>query len=252
MSHLNQLRYWQLFAQVVAVFGVAYAFSHDEISWLYVSLAGYFIIGFLGSTVGYHRMLAHGSFTTYKPIYYFLIFCGMCHCNSSPLAAIIVHRNHHKYPDTEKDNHSPVTMGIFKAYFNEWFPIKIQPDIKLAKREFKKPFFKFTHEYYVPILMVYVILLTIIDWHLAVYWFFIPAALLYHAKGLFNVLPHKWGYRNFDLPDNSYNNWFLNIITVGDGWHNNHHKYPGRWDTKVRWWEIDPAAWFISLIRIKE
>lgn len=252
MSDFNQLRTWQLIVQAVAIFGLVYGFTNGLSGWLWFALGGYFFYGFFGSTVGFHRLEAHRSFKTYEPIRYFLIFCGMCHTNASPLASIIVHRNHHKFADTKRDIHSPVAYDIKTAYFNEWFADNLKVQTSLARKEITDPFYQFTHRWYIPILIAYAALLLLIDWKLAVYGYFVPAALLYHAKGLFNVLPHKWGYRNFITKDNSRNNWFLNIITLGDGWHNNHHAHPERWDTKVLWWEIDPAAWFIRLIRIKE
>lgn len=249
MKTIYKLRAWQIFIQVLAILAIFILHVKGELHLLWVALLFYFIYGLLGSNLGYHRLESHNSFKTYAPIRYFLIFCGMCNSNCSPLSGVIIHRTHHRYADKKRDPHSPITMGIFKAYFNEWFIDDLRLNHALAKKELKSKFYIFTHRWYVEILFSYFMILSFIDWYVLVLCYVIPVAFTYHVKGLFNVLPHKWGYRNFDVNDNSKNNWFIHILTLGDGLHNNHHAHPERWNTKVRWWEIDPTAWLISIIR---
>jgi stearoyl-CoA desaturase (delta-9 desaturase) len=87
-----------------------------------------------------------------------------------------------------------------------------------------------------------------VEWLIAAY--ILPASLnMFVTLWALGILAHHWGYQNFEGRDHSTNSFLCNIITVGDGWHNNHHRYPGRWNTRIKWWEFDPTAWFIGLIR---
>jgi len=249
MSEVRQLKYLQLALQIGALSFISAAVYNGWWFWLQVSLIAYLTYGFLGVTIGYHRMLAHNSFETYAPIRYLLIFCGMLCTIASPLTNTLVHRSHHKHTDTEKDPHSPVGRGVLTSWFSDWTDYVPHLELRLIKKELKDPFFKFTHKYYVPILLMFSLVLTLIDWKIAAYAYCIPAACMFHLKGLFNVAGHQWGYRNYDTTDESRNSWFMHVMTLGDGLHNNHHMYPTRWNTQIKWWEIDPAAWVIWLIK---
>lgn len=249
MNDLIKLRMMQLLLHAAAIIGIIETIQTDNLHWFWMSLFFYLFWGFFGSTVGYHRLLAHKSFETYRPIYYFLTFCGMMHVNGSPLTAVLIHRSHHKYSDTKRDLHSPVAHGILAAYFPEWFGKKVKINLSLAREELKDPFFKRVHETYSGVIMLIFLILLYTDPLFLFHVMAIPFAMLYHVRGLFNVVPHKWGYRNHGTSDNSRNSWLINILTLGDGWHNNHHADPSKWNTKEKWWEIDPAAWFIKLIK---
>lgn len=249
MNELTQLKYLQITLQGVAMLAIPYAIYVGMWNWLGWMLLAYFIYGFFGVTVGYHRMEAHRSFNTYAPIRYILIGCGMASTIASPLMNILVHRSHHKYADTNHDSHSPINQGIKEAWFGEWMDRRVRLDHRLAKKEIRNPFYLKTHKYYVPILLTYALILLAFDWKAMVYLYCVPAALLFHVKGFFNTFGHTWGYRNFECNDQSRNSWLVNIVTMGDGWHNNHHANPGWWNTRVKWWELDFAAWIIFIIR---
>ena len=64
---------------------------------------------------------------------------------------------------------------------------------------------------------------------------------LYHATFCINSLAHVWGTRRFETPDRSRNNLLLALLTLGEGWHNNHHAFPGACRQGLRWWEVDPT-----------
>jgi stearoyl-CoA desaturase (delta-9 desaturase) len=168
---------------------------------------------------------------------------------ASPLMNLLVHRTHHKYADTNRDSHSPTVQGWREAWFGEWMERKVFLDPRVAKREVRARGYQLTHKYYVPILAAYAFGLWAVDWKAALFLYAIPAALLFHVKGFFNTFGHTWGYRNHETDDDSRNSWLVNIVTVGDGWHNNHHADPSRWNISERWYEVDFAAWFIQLIR---
>jgi fatty-acid desaturase len=244
-----KLRLWQIFIQVSSALTIWYAYTQGDLNWLWVSLCFYWLFGVLGSNICYHKMLSHNTFKTYTPIKWVLITCGLLATNCSPLAYVITHRTHHKYSDKARDPHSPITRGKFKTYFVDWFAGEVRMNNSLAKKELRDKFFLFTHRWYTEILVVYFVVLACFDWYLAIFTYAFPATILYHVSGLLSVSFHTWGYRNFDTPDNSRNNWLMHLITLGDGLHNNHHKYPGRYDAQIKWWEIDFPAKIIKLIK---
>lgn len=249
MQPHTQLKYWQIGLQLVTVVALPWALYEGLWSWLGWMLLAYFVYGFFGITVGYHRLEAHRSFETNKFWWGFLVICGMLCSIASPLMNLLVHRTHHKYADTKRDSHSPNVQGWREAWFGEWMDRKVFLDPRTAKAEVRSEFYQKTHKYYVLILMTYAGWLLSIDWKAAVFLYVIPAALLFHVKGFFNTFGHTWGYRNYDTNDTSRNSWLVNLITVGDGWHNNHHADPSRWNISDHWYEVDFAAWFIRLIR---
>ena len=93
------------------------------------------------------------------------------------------------------------------------------------------------------------ILLTFIDPISIIYAYSIPTVLIYHSASIVNVLGHMHGYRNFETQDKSTNSWLASILTLGDGWHNNHHSNPRAWSLHHNWWEFDVAAIVIKVIR---
>ena len=246
---MKGLKYLQWVNHVLGTGGLIAACYYQWWGWLYASLAAYVVLGFFGITIGYHRLIAHRSFQTSKPIEYVLACIGGLCTLTSPLGNALLHRTHHRYSDTEHDFHSPHTNGWLRAWFGDWMTQDIKLHPRLIKDLYKDPFYQFTHQHYVTLLWLVVIGLTLIDWKWTVFLYCLPATLLFHVKGLFNTFGHTWGYRNYDTPDQSRNSWLVNILTLGDGWHNNHHAQPHRWDQGDHWWEVDFAAWFIRLIK---
>ena len=83
---------------------------------------------------------------------------------------------------------------------------------------------------------------------LLIWGFFISTVVLFHATFTINSLAHVLGRRRFDTPDQSRNNWFLALITLGEGWHNNHHRFPVSARQGFRWWEVDITYYLLKLM----
>jgi stearoyl-CoA desaturase (delta-9 desaturase) len=154
-----------------------------------------------------------------------------------------VHRLHHVTSDTDRDPHNPA-RGAIKTWLGIW------PKLNIPKR-FMKPFLatdelRFVHKYYFLINFSVLILLCLIDIRLAGFVYALPAVGCFHGAQSIGVLPHIWGYRRYDIPDQSRNNWLASILALGEGWHNNHHAHPGRWWQGETWWELDPPAFMIK------
>jgi fatty-acid desaturase len=91
-----------------------------------------------------------------------------------------------------------------------------------------------------------VVLYALGGWSFVIYGIFVRAVMLWQSTWLINSASHMWGYRTFDVEDNSRNLWWAALLTYGEGWHNNHHAYPNVAKAGWQWWEIDPTWWVIS------
>jgi stearoyl-CoA desaturase (delta-9 desaturase) len=165
----------------------------------------------------------------------------------SPLAWVAVHRQHHRYSDTDMDPHSPHNLGIIRAWLGFWDNIKI--DLRNCKDLRKDKVHRFIHKNYMLIHAAYVLMLVLINPLLVIFVYAIPAVMVFHSAGAFDVIAHLHGYRNYDTPDKSKNSWIANIVTMGEGWHNNHHAKPYAWSNWERWWEVDVPSLIIRVIK---
>jgi fatty-acid desaturase len=107
----------------------------------------------------------------------------------------------------------------------------------------------FTHRHYFFIVFLFIFILSLINFKFLVFFYSIPILCSYLLTGLVNSVGHTCGYRNFNTPDNSYNNILIHILSFGGGMHNNHHAFPNKYDySALRWFEIDPAAILIKYV----
>jgi stearoyl-CoA desaturase (delta-9 desaturase) len=219
----------------------------NEYSYLLISVISYYIVGILGINIAYHRLLSHRSFSTYTAIYYFLTIIGAIAAMGSPLAWVMVHRQHHRYSDTDPDPHSPHKSNLIKSWLG--FCDNVKFDLRNCRDLRKNKFHRFVHKNYISIQGLYVLLLALIDPILIIFVYAIPAVMIFHSAGALNVIGHIHGYRNYNTPDKSKNSWIANIITMGEGWHNNHHAKPWEWNNRKNWWEIDITSLVIRLIK---
>ncbi|MBS1955935.1 MAG: fatty acid desaturase [Cyanobacteria bacterium SZAS-4] len=216
----------------------------------------------LGVTVGYHRLLAHRTFTCNKLAEYFWVLGGYLCFEGSPIWWATVHRNHHRNTDNKLDSHAP-KYGWKDSYFGwifnrKTYPAHIDPQSQ-AKDLINDPLYRFlersdwskSHVLALTIgLLFRILLLVFFGWKIAL------ASL---AAGVFvlqiplflNVVCHipKLGYKNFDIADDSVNVWWVAIFTNGEGWHNNHHAHPGSARSGLRPHEIDVSWMTIRLMR---
>jgi fatty-acid desaturase len=243
----KKIKLIQLINHLLFLIGILYVFLFDQYNYLLISIVTYYVVGIVGINIGYHRLLSHRSFRTYTPIYYLLTIVGAVTAMGSPLAWVAVHRQHHRHSDTELDPHSPHRLGPVKAWLGFWGNIKI--DLRNCKDLRNNKFQRFVHRNYILIQGLYMILLSLIDPLLIIFVYAIPAVLVFHSAGAFDVIAHMHGYRSYDTPDRSKNSWIANIVTMGEGWHNNHHAKPWAWNNRERWWEIDIPALIIRVIK---
>jgi stearoyl-CoA desaturase (delta-9 desaturase) len=227
-------------------------------SGLGVCLALYLAAGF-GVTMGYHRLLTHRSFRTPKPVEYLLAVLGSLASQGGPLQWVAVHRQHHQHSDAEGDPHSP-RDGLLWAHMLWWMPHDPALDDATRYRLYvpdlaKDPVHRFLQRYQVvPPLVLAGLLFGVgqawggvgLSW--LVWGMSVRTALLYHATWLVNSATHVWGYRSYPTRDRSTNLWWVALVTLGEGWHNNHHAFPRSARHGLRWWELDATYLVIRFL----
>lgn len=222
-----------------------------------------YIIRMFGITAGYHRYFSHGSYKTSRVFQFVLAWLGASAAQQGPLWWASHHRHHHKYSDTENDVHSPLTQGFWWSHIG-WVlsPGFHETKYKMVPDLAKYPELRFINRFY----LLPPITLAIFVWALGamlehyfsglgttgfqmlVWGFFISTVVLYHGTFTVNSLAHIMGRRRFETGDGSRNSAFVAMITLGEGWHNNHHYFPSSERQGFYWWEIDIAHYVLRLL----
>lgn len=242
MTQAEKIRYLQLINHILLIVGIY--FSVYPI-WYSIILA--LVFGVLGINIGFHRYLTHNSFQTNKFTNMFLLYMGTLCLIGTPLTWAISHINHHVYADAEGDPYSPHRINIWNFLMTRFEPVK-HPMLG-AKTIVKNKAAMWLHQNYFKAILIYCLLLCLIDPWLIIYAWSIPSLVALYLLLLTNIVCHLNGYRNYETKDKSHNNIFISIITLGEGWHNNHHKDPSQYNLRNKWFEIDPTAWIIGLIK---
>ncbi len=215
--------------------------------WL-LALLGYTLITCLGITMTFHRLLAHKSYKLWKPLEYLFSFLGNIGCTGSSVGWVFVHRTHHKYTDKPGDPHSPVTLGPvgaiigdYSGKFNKWAVRDIIND----------PVHRFMHEWYILMIVAIAALTYVVSVETLIYLFLIPIFFNTVASRFSNWIDHDARFGNkVDLRrnDQSHNVWWWAYLTFGEGWHNNHHLYPGDYRIGRKWYQFDPGRYVIEVL----
>ncbi|MGE0491929.1 MAG: acyl-CoA desaturase [Vulcanimicrobiota bacterium] len=207
----------------------------------------------MGVTLGYHRLLTHRSFKTFRPLEYFITFWALQACQGGPATWAAVHRLHHKHSDEEGDPHG-ADVGFWWSHLG-WMlvrpPCATDPSIKsrMAPDLLKDPVYRFADKYYLALVILFgVFLLSVGGLSWLVYGMFLRLTLVYHATWLVNSASHKYGYRSYPTNDLSTNCWWVALVSFGEGWHNNHHAFPHSARHGLRWWEFDATYAAILLM----
>lgn len=220
-------------------------FTGTANDWL-ITLLVYSVVA-ICLTMTYHRFLAHKSFE-FKYDWIRKLCVSVCTIGSgfsSPIVWVAIHREHHRFSDTERDPHLGSKIGnILKLHFTSMF---ISPNIKYSVDLLKDPFYVFLHNNYFKLHLLWALLLAMIDPMLVISAYLVPVCLLWHAGNLVNSTSHCLGYRNYETRDQSRNNWVVALAFFGE-WHNNHHNQPRNAKHGEKWWEIDIGYYFIKLL----
>jgi stearoyl-CoA desaturase (delta-9 desaturase) len=224
---------------------------YTGVTWsaLAVCLALFWLRMF-GVTAGYHRYFSHRSYKTSRPFQFVLALLGTLAVQKGVLWWSANHRVHHKYSDQEGDIHSPVQRGFWWAHVG-WIlgPDYEATDLDRIPDMAKYPELRWLNEHYlVPPVALAVVLYLVGGPTWLVWGFFVSTTVLWHATFTINSLAHVWGTRRYDTTDASRNNLWLALLTMGEGWHNNHHRYMNSARQGFFWWEIDLSYYVLRVL----
>jgi stearoyl-CoA desaturase (delta-9 desaturase) len=191
-------------------------------------------------TAGYHRYFAHRAYETSRWFGFFLAFLAQTSAQKGALWWAAHHRRHHKHSDDPMDVHSPRQRGFWYAHVGWLFAGTDTTDYKKIPDFAKRAELVWLNEHYlVPPVILAVAVTLIWGWPGLVIGFFASTVITWHGTFTINSLCHVIGNKRFATKDDSKNHWLLAMITLGEGWHNNHHHYQRSCRQGFYWWEID-------------
>ena len=221
-------------------------------SWqaLVLMLLIWWVAGSLGVGMGFHRLLTHRGYKTPKAVEYFLTLCGLLALEGGAINWVVTHRIHHAHTDVPGDPHTPrdgrwwshmgwILTGTAQGHSEEvkW---RYAPDLM------KDPVQVWMNRlYFVPLIILGIVLLALGGWSVMMWGTFLRVTLGLHGTWLVNSATHIWGRRRFVTTDDSTNNWWVALLSFGEGWHNNHHAHPRAARHGLMWYEIDVSWWGI-------
>ena len=228
----------------------------------------YVVCGY-GVTLGFHRLLTHRSFQTYKPVEYALAIAGSAAVQGPVMSWVADHRKHHAHTDREGDPHSPhgyggglkgAISGLWYAHMGWLFDRAGQAEhTRYARDLYEDRGMRVIHSTFalwvlaglaLPFGLGYLIDGTLAGALTAALWGG-PERIfaLHHVTWSINSVCHFFGTRRFDVEDHSTNVFWLSLLSFGESWHHNHHAFPRSAQHGLRWWEVDPTAWLIGAMK---
>jgi len=214
-------------------------------------------------TAFYHRYFAHRAFKTSRALQLVFAVLGSTAVQRGPLWWAAHHRNHHAHSDRAGDAHSPQVDGFFWSHMG-WFLARANFATKthLVADWSRYPELRWLDRFDAVVPAVFAAALYgagfglerwaadlgVTGAQLLVWGFSISTVLVYHATFTINSLAHRLGSRRYATRDESRNNLALALLTLGEGWHNNHHHYPGSARQGFYWWEVDLTYYFLRAL----
>jgi len=248
---------WNRFtAAVLAFFHIGAIAALFVFSWRNFAVAVflYWMATGLGISMGYHRLHTHRSYKVSRTLEYFLAVCGALTLEGGPIFWTAIHRIHHQNSDRPGDPHSP-RDGAWWAHMgwilfgetnhnNTRLMSKYAPD--LAKHRF---YVWLNNYHWLPIVALAAVLFGIGGVPLVLWGVCLRVVVGLHATWLVNSATHMWGKQRFATGDDSRNNWWVALITFGEGWHNNHHAHPTSARHGLAWYELDHSWILIKILK---
>jgi len=247
---LTENRNILLFAAVHVYALVGLVFVEWSWKWMTLLFFSYYARMF-GVTAGYHRYFSHKAFKANRAFQFCLACLGCSSMQKGVLWWASHHRHHHKHSDTEEDIHSPTLLGFLWSHCGwfllsndhykvlwEYIPDLVQfPELLWLERNHMVPG------------MVFAISLYLFGGYEAFFWgFIVGTVLVWHGTYTINSLSHVYGSRRYATTDTSRNNPLLAILTLGEGWHNNHHAYMSAARNGFFWFEWDPTYYTLVVL----
>ncbi len=221
----------------------------------------------LGITVGYHRLFAHRAFETSRVLEWLFAILGSVAGQGGVLWWVATHREHHQFSDQPGDPHSPYVTrqgtplgywaGLWHAHIRWLKPAAMNFDPHFVQDLEHRPGLSWIHRHWfalhlaglvIPAAVVFAIERTAYAALMGVlYGGFFRFFVTENFTFLVNSVAHRWGQQPHAVRDGSRNNWFVGILSFGEGWHNNHHAFPNSAALGHRWWQID-LGWALIVL----
>jgi len=234
------------------------------VSWTALAVCMFLYVARMFAITGvYHRYFSHRTYKTSRFFQFVLGFLGASSGQKGPIWWASHHRHHHRHSDTPEDIHSPLMSGIYYAHVGWVLSTRfVETRTELVKDLLKFPELRLLDKfYYIPpiVLAVGTFFLGSYLEHafpalhtsglqMLAWGFFFSTVLLYHGTFCVNSAAHLHGTRRFVTGDDSRNSFLISLITLGEGWHNNHHRYPGSERQGMYWWEIDISHYIVVVM----
>lgn len=222
------------------------------VTWTALALCGgLYVLRMFAITAGFHRYFSHRAYKTSRWFQFVLAWLGCTCLQKGPLWWAANHRKHHKHSDQESDPHSPIRHGVFWSHIG-WVLAQNREgtDLEAVKDLAKYPELRVLEKlHWLPGLCLAFMCYFIAGWSGLVWGFFVSTVLVYHGSFLVNSVCHIFGSRRYNTTDASRNNAIVAILTLGEGWHNNHHHYQSSANQGFRWWEIDISYYALCVLR---
>ncbi len=231
----------------VAVLGAFWTGFPAYAVWMAVIL---YFVRMWAVTGAYHRYFSHRSYKTSRVGQFVLAVLAQTSAQRGALWWAAIHRHHHLHSDTPEDVHSPRHHGFFYSHvgwifnYNNW-----KPDYGTIRDLAKYPELRWLDRFYlVPAVVLGVGCFVFGGWPGLFVGFFLSTVVLYHGTFAINSMAHEVGNQRYLTGDDSRNHWFLALVTLGEGWHNNHHHYQSSTRQGFKWWEIDITYYILKMM----
>ncbi len=257
---------WRHIAFVVPLaalhFACAFVFVVGVSRGALIAFAVTAVAQIFGITTGYHRLLTHRSFKTTRVFQFLLATLGVLAAQNGPLWWVSHHRHHHAHADKESDVHSP-RRSFFWGHMGWLFSTKCLLIRRHLVADLERLVeMRLLEKYYYVVILAHAAVMYalgevlhsaypgagVTGAQLLVWGSIVSTVFTYHAIWSANSFGHRFGSRRYPTRDDSRNNFLVSLLTLGDGWHHNHHYCPYSARHGFRWWEIDINYWILRVL----
>ena len=239
------------FSHLLAIAGIVWLSLHWNWGVAAMAVVWFAFCG-LSITGGYHRLFSHPTYKAVWPLRLFYLLFGAASVQNSALKWSADHRIHHKYADQEEDPYN-INRGFWWAHIGWVLASSNRPlDHNLVADLEKDPLVMNQHKYYlIWAIMGGAVLPTLVGWAFGdpigglLVVGFLRLVFQWHATFSINSVAHSIGKRPYDTESTSRDSWITAILTLGEGYHNFHHRFQGDYRNGVKWYHLDPTKWFV-------
>ena len=245
-SWMIEHKYRFLLFHLIALFGTLYTGITTQAFICFVFL---YLVRMFGVTAGYHRYFSHRSFKTSRFFAFLLALLAQSSTQKGVIWWARNHRHHHRFSDKEEDIHSPIHHGFWNSHLGWIFAQRTYVAHRNVADLERVPELRFLNKYpMIPVVILGAFVFFTLDLSSFFFGFFMSTVFLLHGTFTINSLSHIWGSQRYHTSDDSRNNFFLALVTLGEGWHNNHHRYMRSVRQGFYWWEIDITFYVLKVV----